>query len=239
MFLFYFFCIFTATTKNQYNNMNTQKKFAVVLAGCGRFDGAEIHEATLTLLAIAKHRCTYEVFAPDVTQYHVVNHITGEVMKEDRNVLIESARIARGQVLPLSAFNANDFDAIIFPGGFGVAKNLFTFAFDGIEARVNGDVEKAVKEMFEIKKPIGALCIAPVLIAKILGNVEITIGSDPSTIENVKKMGATHITSTHGEVVSDLKNKIFTTPCYMLDATILQIEEGTYNIIKTMLEHMQ
>lgn len=218
--------------------MNTQKKIAVVLAGCGRFDGAEIHEATLTLLAIAKHGCIYESFAPDINQYHVINHITGEVMKEDRNALVESARISRGQVSPLSTFKAENFDAIIFPGGFGVAKNLFTFAFDGIKARVNCDVEKAVKAMFEQKKPIGALCIAPVLIAKILGNIEITIGSEPCTITDVEKLGAKHVNTTHGEVVIDLKNKIFTTPCYMLDASILDIEAGAHNIVKKMLEHM-
>jgi enhancing lycopene biosynthesis protein 2 len=211
------------------------KKFAVVLSGCGVFDGAEIHEATLTLLAIAQQGASYEIFAPDTDQYHVINHLTHQATGERRNVLVESARIARGRIKPLSQFRASDFDALIFPGGFGAAKNLSTVAFDGPNARVNPDVEKAVKTMHAAGKPIGALCIAPAVIARILGNVEVTIGNDPGTAGAIEKMGGKHIKTTHGEVVVDKKNKVFTTPCYMLDATIVQIYDGATNVVKEIM----
>ncbi len=211
------------------------KKFAVVLSGCGVFDGAEIHEAVLTLLAIAQQGASYDIFAPDVNQYHVINHLTHQPVPEKRNVLVESARIARGKISPLSLFNAAHYDALIFPGGFGAAKNLSTIAFDGPDAKVNPDVEAAVKAMHKAGKPIGALCIAPAVIAKILGSVEVTIGNDPGTISAIKKMGGAHVETTHGEVVVDKKNKIFTTPCYMLDASIVQIYEGARNVVKEML----
>jgi enhancing lycopene biosynthesis protein 2 len=211
------------------------KKFAVVLSGCGVFDGAEIHEATLTLLAIAQQGASYEIFAPDTDQYQVINHLTHQATGERRNVLVESARIARGRIKPLSQFHASDFDALIFPGGFGAAKNLSTVAFDGPNARVNPDVEKAVKAMHNAGKPIGALCIAPTVIARILGNVEVTIGNDPGTASTIEKMGGKHVKTTHGEVVVDKMNKIFTTPCYMLDATIVQIYDGASNIVKEIM----
>lgn len=215
--------------------MNIPKKIAVVLSGSGVFDGAEIHEATLTLYAIAKNGAVYEIFAPDIIQHHVINHISGVEMKETRNVLIESARIARGKIKPLSAFHAYDFDAIIFPGGFGAAKNLSTFAFEGENCSVNPDVEKAVKSMVEKKKPIGALCISPVIIAKILGDVQLTIGQDKGTAAAVEKMGASHRNTTHGEIVVDNKFKVVTTPCYMLDASIVQIAEGADAVVKAVL----
>ena len=211
------------------------KKFAVVLSGCGVFDGAEIHEATLTLLAIAQQGASYEIFAPDVDQYHVINHLTHQPTAEKRNVLVESARIARGRIKALSHFRASDFDALIFPGGFGAAKNLSTVAFHGADAKVNPDVEKAVKAMHDAGKPIGALCIAPALIAKILGHVEVTIGDDPGTIKSIEKMGGIHVKTTHGEVIVDKKNKIFTTPCYMLEANIVQIYEGATNVVNEIM----
>lgn len=215
------------------------KKFAVILSGCGVRDGAEIHEAVLTLLAIKKHGSDYEIFAPDIKQHHVVNHITGKEMPEERNVLIESARIARGHIKSLTEFHAREFDALIFPGGFGVAKNLCTYAYDGAECKINPDVEKAVKDMVSLHKPIGAMCISPVVISKILGNVEVTVGADEGTISNVLKMGSTHRRTTHGDVVKDQHKLIYTTPCYMLDANILQIELGTSNLILEMLRDMQ
>lgn len=214
------------------------KKFAVVLSGCGVFDGAEIHEATLSLYAIKKHGAAYEVFAPDVNQHHVINHLNGEEMKETRNVLVESARIARGKIKPLAQFDPGAFDAILLPGGFGAAKNLCTFAFDGPDCKVDPDTEKALKGMHKAGKPIGALCISPVILAKVLGNVKLTIGQDQGTAEGVTKLGATHMTTNHGEVVSDDKNKVFTTPCYMLDADIVQIGDGAENIVRAMLEVM-
>ena len=212
------------------------KKIAVVLAGNGVFDGAEIHEATVTLLSIVRNSAEYQCFAPDINQAHVVNHITGEEMPETRNVLIEAARIARGNIKPLSEYNAADYDAIIFPGGFGVAKNLCTFAFDGAGCSVNTDVETAIRNTVVAEKPIGALCISPALIAKVLGDVEVTIGEDAATAEAIETLGATHVKTTHGEIVVDEKYKVITTPCYMLDATIDQIADGAENAVKKILE---
>ncbi len=214
------------------------KKFAIVLAGCGVFDGAEIHEATLTMLAIKKQGADYQCFAPDIPQHHVINHLTGEETSETRNVLVEAARIARGNIKPLSEFRIDDFDALIFPGGFGAAKNLSTFAFDGADAAVYPEVEMAVNKTVDAGKPLGALCISPAFIAKILGDATLTIGKDKETAEAIRKLGATHVESNHGEVVIDEKNKIFTTPCYMLDADITNIYDGAMNIVKKMLKYM-
>lgn len=212
------------------------KKIAVVLAGNGVYDGAEIHEATLTMLAIARQGAQYQCFAPDIEQAHVVNHLTGKVMPDKRNVLVEAARIARGNIKPLSEYKTENYDALIFPGGFGVAKNLCTFAFNGINCKVNPDVEKAVRATVVAEKPIGALCISPVLMAKILTEVEVTIGDDEATADAIENMGATHIQSTHGEIVVDEKYKLVTTPCYMLDATIDQIADGAENLVKKIIE---
>lgn len=214
------------------------KKFAVIIAGSGVFDGAEIHETVLTMLAIKQAGADYQVFAPDSMQHHVINHLTGEEMPEKRNVLVESARIARGNIKPLAEYDPKHYDAIIFPGGFGVAKNLCTFAFDGPACKVHPDVEKVVRTTHAMKKPIGALCIAPALISRLLGDVEITIGSDVGTAEAVTKMGSKHIRTTHGEVVVDKRHHVFTTPCYMLNASIVDIELGARNIVRAMLETM-
>ncbi len=214
------------------------QKFAVILSGNGVFDGAEIHEATLTLYAIARQGAVYEIFAPDVPQHHVINHITGQEMDETRNVLVESARIARGKIRALSEFSARDFDGLILPGGFGAAKNLSTFAFDGADCRVNPDVERAIKDMASMGKPIGALCISPVILAKVLDGVEVTIGQDDETAGAIVNMGATHSKTSHGEVVVDQKRKVVTTPCYMLDARIDQIGEGAENAVKAMIKLM-
>lgn len=214
------------------------KKFAVVLAGCGVYDGAEIHEATMTLYAIKKLGAEYEIFAPDVEQHHVINHITGQEMGQKRNVLVESARIARGKISALTTYKAADFDALIFPGGFGVAKNLCSFAFDGADCKVNAEVAEAIQNTHNAGKPIGALCISPVLLAKVLGKGSLTIGKDADTAKAVEAMGSTHKSTSHGEVVVDEKLKLFTTPCYMLDASIVDIANGAENIVKEMLKVM-
>ncbi len=216
-----------------------KKKFAVILSGCGVFDGAEIHEATLTLLAIARAGATYQCFAPDIKQYHVINHLTGEEMNEERNVLIESARIARGNIKPLIEYDAKDFDALIFPGGFGAAKNLSTVAFDGAGATVIPEVEKAIEQTVELKKPIGALCISPAILAKVLKDVNVTIGKDKGTAEAIEAMGATHVETDHGDVVFDENKLVFTTPCYMLDATITDIDDGATNVVNEMMKVMK
>ncbi len=215
-----------------------EKKFAVVLSGCGVFDGAEIHEATMTMLAIKEEGAGYQCFAPDIPQYHVINHLTGETMNESRNVLIESARIARGDIKPLSEYKASEYDALIFPGGFGAAKNLSTVAFDGADAKVNSEVEDAIKSTLAFHKPIGALCISPAVVAKVIEGVEVTIGNDPGTAEAIEKMGSKHVVSTHGMVVHDHKYNVFTTPCYMLDATILDIKEDATVVVHEMMKSL-
>jgi len=216
--------------------MKHKKQIAVILSGCGVYDGAEIHEAVLTLLAIAKQGAEYSIFAPDVEQHHVINHLKGEPTEEKRNVLTEAARIARGNIKPLSEYKASEFNALMLPGGFGAAKNLSTVAFDGPNCLVESETERAVKETHAANKPIGALCIAPAVIAKILSEVTVTIGQDEGTAQAIEAMGGNHMTTYHGEVVVDEANKIATTPCYMLDANILQIAEGADNVVKAVLE---
>jgi enhancing lycopene biosynthesis protein 2 len=214
------------------------KKFAVVLSGSGVYDGAEIHEATLSMYAIVKQGASYDVFAPDVEQHHVINHLNGEEMNEKRNVLVEAARIARGNIKPLDKFDPADYDALLLPGGFGAAKNLSTFAFDGPDCKVLPEMEKAITGMHNAGKPIAALCIAPALLAKVLGEVKITIGQDQGTADALKSMGATHQNTDHGEVLIDTKNKVFTTPCYMLDANIMQIGDGAENVVRAVLKEL-
>jgi enhancing lycopene biosynthesis protein 2 len=211
------------------------KTFAVILAGNGVYDGAEIHEAVLTLLAIDKLGATYKAFAPDIEQHHVMDHYSKKPAAETRNVLVESARLVRGNIQPLSEFNAKDFDALVMPGGFGVAKNLCTYAFDGPEMNVNNEVAGAIHSMLELKKPVGAMCITPVILAKLLGNVSLTIGTDETTEKHIQQMGAVNIRTRHGDVIADKHHNVFTTPCYMLDASISQIALGTENLIKDML----
>ncbi len=212
------------------------KKIAVVLSGCGVYDGAEIHEATLSLLAIANEGASYCIFAPNINQHHVINHLTGEELPETRNVLVESARIARGNISDLKNYNPDDFDALLLPGGFGAAKNLSSFAFEGPECTVNPEVENAVINTSNAQKPIGALCIAPAVIVKILNDAKVTIGQDSGTANAIEMMGGTHVNTTHGEIVVDEKYKLITTPCYMLDANIVQIAKGAENVVKKIIE---
>ena len=214
------------------------KKFAVILCGCGHRDGSEIHEATLSLWAIHKNGADYQCFAPNITQHHVLNHLTGEEMPEQRNVLIEAARIARGKVKDLAQFDAAAYDGLVIPGGLGAAKNLCTYAFDGPDCTVNPDLAQAIQAMHQVGKPIGALCIAPVIVAKVLGKVTVTAGQDKATAENISTMGGRHTQTQQGEIAIDQANKIVTTPCYMLDSRVDQIGEGAYNLIKAMLSLM-
>lgn len=214
------------------------KKFAVILNGCGHLDGSEIHESVMTLLAIDRQKCSYTIFAPDMPQYHVMNHLTRQPMEGERNMMVEAARIARGNIREISEYRPADFDALVMPGGFGVAKNLFTYAIDGVNAKVLDSVRKAIVDTHNARKPIGALCISPVLVTKVLGDITVTVGSDPGTIADVEKMGASHVNTNITEVISDKQNLIFTTPCYMLDATIADIADSAENLISTMLEYM-
>lgn len=216
-----------------------KKRFAVILAGSGVFDGSEIQETTFSLYAIMKKGGEYQIFAPDIKQHHVVNHINGEEMKEERNVMIEASRIVRGDIKPLNEFRASDFDALVIPGGFGVAKNLCTYAFDGENMVVNPEVEKAIKDMVNREKPIAALCISPVIISKLFGDVDLTIGQDEQIAADMEKMGSRHKNTNHGEVVVDTKYKVATTPCYMLNATILDIHDGATNVVNAVMDMME
>lgn len=213
------------------------KRVAVVLSGCGVFDGAEIHESVLTLLELDRQGAEYQCFAPDIPQHHVIDHITGNEMDETRSVLVESARIARGNIKPLGEFNAEDFDALMLPGGFGAAKNLSSLAFNGPDCSVNTDLKNAVNAMIDSGKPIGALCITPAVLAKILEGkaATLTIGSDPGTVGAIEAMGGQHQETTHGEVVVDERLKLVTSPCYMLDASISQIAEGAEKTVRVLL----
>lgn len=215
-----------------------KKTFAVILAGCGHQDGAEIHEATLTLWAIHKHGADFQCYAPDIRQHHVLNHINGQEMSEQRNVLIESARIARGKVAALATFSPEHADALVLPGGFGAAKNLCSYAFDGPNCTVQPDVARAIEAMHRAGKPIGALCIAPVIVAKVLGKVTLTIGEDAATAENLAAMGARHQPTREGEIAVDEANKIVSTPCYMLNSRIDQVANGVDRLIAAMLRMM-
>ncbi len=212
------------------------KKIAIVLSGCGVYDGAEIHEAITAMLAVCKKGHSYQIFAPNIVQHHVVNHLTGEEMPETRNVLIESARIARGNVNDLAEFNASQYDVLLFAGGFGAAKNLCDFAFKGKDYKVIDQVATAIKSMHQAGKPIGAMCVSPILIADALDGVELTLGEPCGASEAAEKHGAKHRITTHGEVVVDKKNKIATTPCYMLDANIVQIAEGADHLVDELLK---
>ena len=215
-------------------------KVAVVLSGCGFYDGAEIHEAVITLLALDKAGAEVQCFAPDINQMHVVNHLKGEVEgDESRNVLVESARIARGNIKDLSTAKSTDFDAIVFPGGFGVAKNLCDFAVKGVECSVNSDVKRFVLEGFQAGIPMGFICIAPALIAKVLEGEEVdlkvTIGSDAETAAAIEKMGATHVVYSVDNCLVDTENRIVTTPAYMLANRISEAAVGIEKLVKEVL----
>lgn len=215
------------------------KKFAVILCGCGSMDGSEIHEAVMTLLAIDRNEYEYSIFAPNDNQYHVVDHVSGQATDEKRNMMVEAARIARGQIRPLEECKVEEFDAVVFPGGFGAAKNLFTYAIDGKDCTVREDVATLIRAFHARKKPIGALCIAPVMIAKVLGDVTITVGNNESTIENVLSFGSKHINTLQKGVIADKQNMVFTTPCYMLPARISDIADCAENLIEAIIENIQ
>ncbi len=208
------------------------KNIAVILGGCGTKDGSEINETVTLLLALDQHGIKYQCFAPDKDQYQVVNHVTGEVVDEKRNMMVEAARIVRGDILPMTEFNADNYDGLAIPGGVGVANNLFTYFIDGLQMTVLPEVRDAIVKIHEQNKPIAAMCIAPVLIANVLEGVTITLGNaDCGPAKDVLKMGAHHAETKKGEVTSDLKNKIFTTPCFMLESTLKDIYEDAYNLV--------
>lgn len=213
------------------------KKIAVILSGCGVYDGAEIHESVITLLRLDQRGAQVECFAPDVAQLHVINHLTGEEMPESRNVLVESARIARGAVKNIGQANAADFDALIVPGGFGAAKNLSNFAVEGAGCSINPQVLALAEAFAEAGKPVGLICISPALAAKIYGpGVTCTIGNDADTAAALDKMGATHIECTVEDIVEDPARKLVSTPAYMLGKNISEVASGINKLVDRVLE---
>ncbi|MDY6975797.1 MAG: isoprenoid biosynthesis glyoxalase ElbB [Pseudomonadota bacterium] len=213
------------------------KQVAVILSGSGVFDGAELHEAVLTLLAIEQEGASYQCFAPDVEQLHVVNHLTGEVAEgETRNVLVESARIARGNIKPVTDCDVNAFDTLILPGGFGAAKNLCTFAVDGDKCTFNEEVLEVCKAFAKAKKPAAYACIAPALAAKVYSNkTKLTIGDDEATACGLNALGATHVECPVDEVVVDNDAKLVTTPAYMLAQSVSEANASISKMVKTVL----
>lgn len=213
------------------------KKIAVILSGCGVYDGAEIHESVITLLRLDQRGAQVECFAPDVAQLHVINHLTGEEMPESRNVLVESARIARGAVKDIGQANAADFDALILPGGFGAAKNLSNFAVEGAGCSINPQVLALAEAFAEAGKPVGLICISPALAAKIYGpGVTCTIGNDADTAAALDKMGATHVECTVEDIVEDQARKLVSTPAYMLGKNISEVASGINKLVDRVLE---
>lgn len=215
------------------------KKIGVILSGCGVYDGSEIHEAVITLLAIDKAGAEAVCVAPNIDQMHVVNHLSGEPAEgETRNVLVESARIARGNIKDAATVTAADYDALILPGGFGAAKNLCDFAVNGPDCNVNTDIARLVKDTVAAKKPLAAVCIAPALLAKVLGPINspaLTIGTDPGTAEALNKMGAKHVDCPVKEAVVDRKNKIVSSPAYMLAGSISEAAAGIEKTVQELI----
>ena len=214
------------------------KKVAVILSGCGYLDGSEIRESVLTLLALDAANIEYKIFAPDEPLFHVVNHLNGEVnVDESRNILQEAGRIARGEISSLDKLNENEFDGLLLPGGFGVAKNLSTFAFKGAEASVHSTVTSILKEFHQNKKPIGAICISPALLALTFGDLHsnITLGTDVNIANEIEKTGAIHHICQTSDCVVDTHNLFVTTPAYMDDkANLKDIYQGITKLVKEM-----
>lgn len=212
------------------------KKVAVILSGCGVFDGSEIHEAVSALLALDLAGAAYHCFAPNVSQTRVVNHLTNETKNETRNALEEAARIARGKIRDIVDANANEFDAAIYPGGHGAALTLCDFGLKGADMKINSDVLHFAQMMKKLRKPQGFICIAPVLISKIYGaGIEHTIGNDLATKEKIEKMGGKHIDCIVTKAVIDQKNKVVSTPAYMLATRISEVYAGVTELVKAVL----
>lgn len=214
------------------------KKVAVILSGCGYLDGSEIRESVLTLLALDTANIEYQIFAPDEPLFHVIDHVSGEISEgESRNILQEAGRIARGKIFTLDKLDENEFDGLIIPGGFGVAKNLSTFAFKGAEASVHSTVTSILKAFHQSKKPIGAICISPALLALTFGHFHpnITLGSDVNIAKEIEKTGTIHHVCQTSEIVVDKQNLFVTTPAYMDDqANLKDIFTGITSLVEAM-----
>lgn len=213
------------------------KKVAVILSGCGVYDGSEIHESVITLLRLDQRGAKVQCFAPNVTQLHVVDHYSGDEMDETRNVLVESARIARGKIKDVRELHVADFDALLMPGGFGVAKNLSDFALSGAKCTVQPDVLSAAQAFVKANKPVGLMCISPVLATQIFGKgVVCTIGNDHETAATLTQMGAVHNECEVEEIVEDASHKLISTPAYMLAQSISEAASGINKLVDRVLE---
>ncbi|MFH0795166.1 MAG: isoprenoid biosynthesis glyoxalase ElbB [bacterium] len=216
------------------------KKIGVLLSGCGVMDGAEIHESVLTLLAIDNAGAEAVCMAPNADQLHVINHLTNQPTGEKRNCLVEAARIARGKIKDLAQVKAADIDALVIPGGYGAAKNLCTWAIEGNNCKVHPEVRRLIREIVAAKKPLAAICISPVVVAKVLEDdmlqPALTIGNDSETASNLQAMGADHQDCPVKEFVVDEKNKIVSTPAYMLARSISEAAVGIEKMIKKLIE---
>lgn len=212
-------------------------KVAVVLSGCGVYDGAEINEAVLTLLSLEQQGASYQCFAPDREQMHVINHLTGEpVAGESRNVLVEAARIARGNIKPLTEARVADFDALVVPGGFGAAKNLCDFAVAGAQMTVQADFLALARDFHQAGKPIGLICIAPVMSAAICGEgSRCTIGTETEVAAAIEAMGGEHLECPVSEARVDTEKKLVTTPAYMLAGSVSEAYAGISDCVKEVL----
>ncbi len=213
-------------------------KIGILLSGCGVNDGSEIHEAVLTMLALDRLGVERLCMAPNIEQRDVVNHLSGEAVGEVRNVLVESARIARGEISDLAEISAADIDAVILPGGFGAAKNLCDFALAGDQTVVHPEVVRLLLEMHKAKKPIGAICIAPVVLARVLGELqpEITIGNDLATAKLLESFGAQHQNCPVDDIVVDQCHRLVTTPAYMLGPGLREIAVGIDKLVQQVVD---
>ena len=215
------------------------KSVGVLLSGCGVFDGAEIHESVLVLLALDRANARVVCTAPDAPQHHVVNHLTGQpVPHEQRNILVEAARIARGKIQPLAGFDVSQVDALIVPGGFGAAKNLCNLALAGDQFQVQPDVVRVLEAAHKAGKPIGFVCIAPAIAARLFGKlgVEVTIGTEADTARVLESAGAHHVNCNVHNIVVDRRLKIVTPPAYMLATRISEAEAGINKLVQAVLE---
>ncbi len=210
------------------------KNVAIVLAGCGVYDGSEINEVVLSLLELEKAGIVCHCFAPDKDQLHAINHAKGEEEVHSRNVLIESARIVRGEVKPLSELNPQEFDGLVVPGGFGVAKNLSTFAIDGASLSIDPEFESVMRGFKDSNKPAAYMCIAPVLLPKVYNSVKCTIGTDEATASIIEELGGVHINCQVDEVAIDEKNRVVTTPAYMLAQSRVEAHKGIEKLVKAL-----
>lgn len=216
-----------------------KKNIAVILSGCGHMDGAEIREAVLSLLYLDKAGAVVSIFAPDIDQTAVVNHLTGQETHEKRNVLAEAARIARGKISPLNELHASDFDALVIPGGYGVARNLSDLATKGDEVKVLPNFARVLDEFLSQGKPVGAICIAPAVLVAAVGkkrSPKVTIGEDAGTAELIRKLGGQHFNRDSADIMFDEGNKIVTCSAYMRNDSLASIAEGIEKLVGKVLE---